>query len=314
MRLHLNPSEFAELIELTSQKRQIPSVAVRKDYFITMVLKNLSECEFAERVVFKGGTSLSKCYPNSIERFSEDIDLTYIPEETLTNKQIGKKLKSVEKYLIGEGKSESIDDERNDRNKSSYVWFSDQYKEDERIKLEIGSSVRPHPFEKKQLKSYVQEFLEGIGEADAVNEYQLKAVIVNVLNIERTFIDKMLAIKRHAVCGTLSGKARHIYDVVQLYKMEEIQRFLHDSVNLKEIIKLTKATDAIYLEKRDIPKEYNPLENYGFETWKDRFNDEIKTHYEVLHKTLLYSNEKQDWDEALHIFEAMDKLFRTIDE
>lgn len=93
MKLHLNHSDFEDLIEITSQKINIPSGAVRKDYFITIILNNLSNSGFVDNVVFKGGTSLSKCYPNSIERFSEDIDLTYIPEDGLTNKQISKKLK-----------------------------------------------------------------------------------------------------------------------------------------------------------------------------------------------------------------------------
>ena len=73
----------------------IPSSAVRKDYFITLILQNLSNSIFLDNVVFKGGTSLSKCYPNSINRFSEDIDLTYIPDEGMSNKQISKKLRKI---------------------------------------------------------------------------------------------------------------------------------------------------------------------------------------------------------------------------
>lgn len=42
MILHLKKEEFEELIELTSNHIHIPADAVRKDYFITMVLKNLS--------------------------------------------------------------------------------------------------------------------------------------------------------------------------------------------------------------------------------------------------------------------------------
>ncbi len=80
MNLHLNNKDFEELINLTSNFFNIPSSAIRKDYFITMILANLSNSEYNEFVVFKGGTSLSKCYPKSIERFSEDIDLTYLPK------------------------------------------------------------------------------------------------------------------------------------------------------------------------------------------------------------------------------------------
>lgn len=59
--------------------------------------------------------------------FSEDIDLTYIPEAGLSTKQINKALKAAEKVIIGRGKSELVIDERNDRNKSSYVWFTDEF-------------------------------------------------------------------------------------------------------------------------------------------------------------------------------------------
>lgn len=80
-----------------------------------------------------------------------------------------------------------IEAERNDRNKSSYVWFDDEDKEHGRIKLEIGSSINPEPYEKRKLKTYIQEYLESIGLKDVVFEYQLTEVEINVLCIERTF-------------------------------------------------------------------------------------------------------------------------------
>ena len=57
-----------------------------------MALIKCPECgreisEYADKCVFKGGTSLSKCYPGSIQRFSEDIDLTYIPDDATSKKQ-----------------------------------------------------------------------------------------------------------------------------------------------------------------------------------------------------------------------------------
>ena len=50
--------------------------AIEKDWWVwvTMVLKVLFQTSCADFVVFKGGTSLSKCW-NLIERFSEDIDV-----------------------------------------------------------------------------------------------------------------------------------------------------------------------------------------------------------------------------------------------
>ena len=53
--------------------------------------------------------------------------------------------------------TEKIAKERFVRSKSMYVWFGDKNKQ---VKLEIGSSVRPDPYSKKTLKSYIHEFLE----------------------------------------------------------------------------------------------------------------------------------------------------------
>lgn len=314
MKLHQNQQDFEELIELTAQWRHIPSNAVRKDYFITLLLKNLADSEFVDSVVFKGGTSLSKCYPGSIERFSEDIDLTYIPEAGLSIKQINKALKAAEKLIIGDGKSEVVIEERNDRNKSSYVWFTDEYRNLERIKLEIGSSVRPHPYERKTTKSYIQEFLESIGETDAIAEYELKEVTVNVLNVERTFIDKVMSVKRHAFSGTLTSKVRHIYDVVRLYQLPAIQQFLQNKEELMSIVRMTKETDVHYLEKRKISVQFDPTAAYDFQSWKERFSRDTRKSYELLHTSLLYSDTPQNWDEALAVFEQIGELLQEIGE
>ena len=59
----------------------------------------LSESKFSNDCVFKDGTSLSKCFPNSIERFSEDIDLTYMNTDGKSDKEIERNLKSIEKVM-----------------------------------------------------------------------------------------------------------------------------------------------------------------------------------------------------------------------
>lgn len=314
MRLHNDEEVFQELIELAARKYNLPSDAVRKDYFITLILRNLSQSDYLDKVVFKGGTSLSKCYPNSIERFSEDIDLTLIPEEGVTNKVISRELKKVEKLLIGDAYNDKIGAERSDKNKSSFVWFTDKYKEREKIKLEIGSSVRPHPFSKKILQSYIQDYLEEISEIEAINEFELNKIAINVLDIKRTFVDKIMSVKRHAVCGNLSEKVRHVYDVVKLIEMEEIKKFINDEKELKEIVQITKITDLEYLEKRDISQRYNPEEAYSFEVWKKELSGDVKINYENLHNTLLYTNEKQEWEKVEVVFEKINDILKKIGE
>ena len=43
-------------------------------------------------------------------------------------------------------------------------------------------------------------------------------------------------------------------------------------------------------------------------------NDVIRKRYETLHQELLYSDEKQNFDEAIRAFERLDEVFRKINE
>lgn len=207
--------------------------------------------------------------------------------------------------------TEKIDSERSNRSKSMFVWFGDKAN---RIKLEIGSSVRPDPYSVKTLKTYIQEFLEEHGETDDIEKYELRSVTLNVLNIERTFVDKLMSVKRHAICGTIDKKVRHIYDVARLFSLPEIQAFLNDKNELKRLIVLTKQTDSFYLEKRNINREYNPNGAYDFDSWKHYLTKQVRTTYENLHNELLYTDEKQNFDEALNVFAEISDVFKSIGE
>jgi predicted nucleotidyltransferase component of viral defense system len=79
MKLHQDPKLFSDTIRAASQHLNIKLEFVEKDYWITLVLCELSRSKFSDISVFKGGTSLSKGY-NLIERFSEDVDLAIIDD------------------------------------------------------------------------------------------------------------------------------------------------------------------------------------------------------------------------------------------
>ncbi len=314
MKLHEHKEEFAELVAIVAEWIGIPSDAVRRDYYIVLLMQNLEKSIYADKCVFKGGTSLSKCYPGSISRFSEDIDLTFIPAEDMSSKKYSKVLKRVEESVSSGFLMEKIPAERNDRNKSSYVWPEIEDKDSCKVKLEIGSSVRPDPFTKRSMKTYIQEYLEKNNMGDVVAEFDLQAVCVNTLDITRTFLDKVMSVKRHAICGTLPRKVRHIYDVTVLFDRDDIQAFLNDSEQLKHLLRLTKETDSYYLQKRNVSAEYDPVGPYSFESWNQYFNNEIRSRYETLHEDLLYSSEQQDFDKAIQTFQSISQIFATIDE
>ena len=70
--LHKDRENFEQIILKVSEDTGIDASIVEKDYYVTLFLKRI--IEVIPNIIFKGGTSLSKCY-KLIKRFSEDIDL-----------------------------------------------------------------------------------------------------------------------------------------------------------------------------------------------------------------------------------------------
>ena len=77
MNLHHDHEAFSELIIAASNELHIPPGIIEKDYYVTLALRELASR--VKGMVFKGGTSLTKCY-QILERFSEDIDISYAKE------------------------------------------------------------------------------------------------------------------------------------------------------------------------------------------------------------------------------------------
>ena len=73
MKLFEKDDLFHDAIISTADYFKISPAIVEKDYYVTVVLEELKKR--IPGILFKGGTSLSKCF-KIIERFSEDIDLT----------------------------------------------------------------------------------------------------------------------------------------------------------------------------------------------------------------------------------------------
>lgn len=73
MLLHKDKNLFEQTIFQVAQRSGIESGIIEKDYYVSLLLKELSHT--LPSMIFKGGTSLSKCH-KVIKRFSEDIDIT----------------------------------------------------------------------------------------------------------------------------------------------------------------------------------------------------------------------------------------------
>ncbi|MEC4722774.1 nucleotidyl transferase AbiEii/AbiGii toxin family protein [Noviherbaspirillum sp. CPCC 100848] len=74
--LSLPAQERAEILAIAADRLDRPATLIEKDFWVVWTLSALFDTPLGQGLTFKGGTSLSKAY-RLIDRFSEDIDLTY---------------------------------------------------------------------------------------------------------------------------------------------------------------------------------------------------------------------------------------------
>ena len=68
--------DLGDIFQQTAITTDISSTIIEKDFWLVRALQFLfSDRDFLTHHVFKGGTSLSKCF-GLIQRFSEDLDIT----------------------------------------------------------------------------------------------------------------------------------------------------------------------------------------------------------------------------------------------
>ena len=218
MFLHENKELFKDVIEATAESQSQPIAIVEKDYYVTMILKLLSE-EVPD-CVFKGGTSLSKCH-HAIDHFSEDIDIAF--SEDLTQGQ-RKNLKDKTIAGISRRLGLPISDWENARSRRDYNCYTFDYKPiggyiQESlllgVKMEVSLGSVSFPTIKLPVDSYVYQYLQQENE-DIIREYQLQPFEMTLQSLERTFADKVFAICDYYISGKIQRNSRHIYDLYML--------------------------------------------------------------------------------------------------
>lgn len=257
MKLHESKSDFRDLIAATAQQMNIRDVYVEKDYWVTLLLKRLSQHPETGRVIFKGGTSLSKGY-GLIKRFSEDVDLAVV-SDGLTNAQIERLIKKVSKDLASVPFVEVDDDTLTSKMGMSrrtlhsyprHVEANDFGPVRENILLEINCFGKPTPNQKKTIKSFITEFLNSTDQQKPISDFGLEEFEVSVLDYKRTFVEKILSLSYSSLEDGEDGdketraRVRHFYDLTVLYGENEIRDFVH-SDGFSEMLNMVREEERL---------------------------------------------------------------------
>ena len=225
MHLHTNKDDFKELIIATASNTiGLQNHQVEKDYYVSLFLKELSKLENNVEIVFKGGTSLSKCY-DVIDRFSEDIDLTIKFPNVKAGRGLRKRLKENIIATIDQLGMKFInpDEIQSDRDFNHYeVEFERLFESTPEmiphIKIETIAVYKPYPCIKKQVGNYITKYLLEIAEGPRlITKYNLDTFEMNIQSIDRTFIDKLFALCDYHIAKTYERYSRHIYDIHMIW-------------------------------------------------------------------------------------------------
>lgn len=217
MNLHEDREQFDQIIQYAAREMSIDPAIIEKDYYVTMTLKRIAEKQ--PNIIFKGGTSLSKCY-KLIKRFSEDIDLNIDTDKA--TESIRRHLKeNVIAVIVEQGftlqNPEQIRSRRDfNRYEAAYQTLYRSVSLKQLLVIETAVYIKSFPTQELAAASLIYDYLQDAGRNDVVELFGLQPFTLKVLSVERTFIDKVFAIVDYYISGKIEEHSRHIYDLYKL--------------------------------------------------------------------------------------------------
>lgn len=228
--LHTNRELFEQAVLRTAAYLDIDTGIVEKDYYVTLMLKEISLN--VPDLVFKGGTSLSKCH-KVINRFSEDIDLTVEYE----SKPSEGKRKELKKNIVAaiDSFELSLANPNEIRSRREYNKYIVDYPSlfmqpglKNHLQIATMIKIKAYPNCEMEAASLIYDYLIAEGFDDMIDEYELAPFKLKVQSAERTFIDKVFALADYYLSDKVTEHSRHIYDLYKLLDRVELNTQLRD--------------------------------------------------------------------------------------
>lgn len=268
MRLHLDQDAFRVLIGQISEKTGYRQDVIEKDYYVTMVLQELSVFQKdGLPAYFKGGTALYKAL-RSVRRFSEDIDLSVDVREC-SRSQGDKRLdRATKKYSCLKR-----DAEEGYSNRSEVVTFyqyvplveydtNDVLQRFGKVKIEATSFTISEPYESMKIAPIVYEFATQEQKEVLAAQYDVSPFDILTMTMERIFVDKLFAAEAYTRNVSKERRAfeasKHIYDLAVILNEPRIMSLLKNEELLAKLLAIRLTEEQ---ERRDgipnvLPKEF----------------------------------------------------------
>jgi hypothetical protein len=242
--LRAQPEALGVLVSMTAAGLSVPAAYVEKDFWITEILRVASRSSAVgvghgvtepSRLIFKGGTSLSRVF-GIVNRFSEDIDLLAVfpARASLSARHsVIKKIDSEVRNHLALSEDDVVVESSTTGIKRYTSYFYPRRNADSSLKegilLELGSRGGWHPSGEHEYRSLLAQFATAeLGEEESSWE-EFAPFVIRVLAPERTLLEKLAAVHDAASRGDLDRivtYGRHFYDIHCLLRSDDVRAAL----------------------------------------------------------------------------------------
>lgn len=316
MRLHENKQLFRQSVQFTAQQMNILDIYVEKDYWVMFALHTIFNNPIGKETVFKGGTSLSKCF-SLIGRFSEDIDLVVLRREGESNNQLTTKIKKISKVVadvLPEVEITEVTQKMGMNRKTAHSYakqFEGNYGQvRDVIIVEATWLGYFEPYTTRNIGSFIYEMMLKAGQQALAEEYGMLPFEVLVLDPTRTLCEKIMSLVRFShteePVQDLKNKIRHCYDLHQLLQEKELSDFFNSTAFDEMLLKVAN-DDVVSFKNNNAWLKYHPSEAKIFADL-DTVWLELKPTYNGAFKNLVFGDFPKDsriLDTLLHIKERL---------
>ena len=293
MKLHEDKDSFRVLLNDIGSKVKIRTDILEKDYYITLMLEELSRHQDERKAYFKGGTALYKAL-HCINRFSEDIDLTVFVDDCKSETAKQKKLhKSVDSYTcltisscIKSMKGSAIAEYSYE---SIFGFTVDDLQRFGKVKVEATSFTVSEPRQKVQISPIIFEKANDDQKNILIDRFAVMPFNIESIKLERIFVDKIFAAEYYFQRARYLDAAKHIYDLIILFENDRIQEFLADPSLLSEMLGYIRLEEKVRLG--GISSE---LLIRNFRYLKDALiNNDLEVEYNRMQRIYIFSDHDQ---------------------
>jgi len=249
MKLHEDKTLFTQLLNFSANALNIRPEFIEKDYWLTRALQRMAQNPNVEKVVFKGGTSLSKAY-RLTNRFSEDIDIAVIDADSFSGNQLKMLIKRLAKDMASDLEEKVVQGVTSKGSRFYKALY--QYQnlvaptlsavKTGQLLIEINTYANPYPYIKQDISSFMADYFTVINRQDMIEQYDLKPFSINVLDKRRTIVEKLISLIRFSfeddVVKSVASKIRHFYDLYYLVNDKECAEYSQSSGFQKDLLEL----------------------------------------------------------------------------